>query len=67
MAENKSRTAEDLNQENTSRISPLPEQEPCGNNERPPFFNRWRGWYQFVLVILAVLIVLFYLFTKHYD
>jgi hypothetical protein len=37
------------------------------SSERPPLFKRWRGWYLFVLLDLAVLILLFYLFTKHYD
>ncbi|HTY38052.1 MAG TPA: hypothetical protein VMH23_13125 [Bacteroidota bacterium] len=32
--------------------------------ERPPLFRTWRRLYTFVLAELALLIILFYLFTK---
>jgi hypothetical protein len=34
--------------------------------EKIPVFSKWRYWYWLVIIFLAVLIVLFYLFTKHY-
>ena len=36
-------------------------------NERPPIFRTWSQMYVFVLVLHAVLILLFYLFTKYYS
>lgn len=35
-------------------------------DERPPLFKSWGGWYGSVLLVLAVLILFFYLFTKYY-
>ncbi len=34
------------------------------NEEPPPFLGTWRRIYTAILVYLAVLIVVFYLFTK---
>ena len=36
------------------------------NNEPPPLLGTWRNLYIFVLVYLAVVILLFWLFTRHY-
>ena len=36
------------------------------NNERPPLLGTWRNLYIFVLIYLAVVIFLFWLFTRHY-
>ncbi|MCJ7679814.1 MAG: hypothetical protein MUP70_03730 [Candidatus Aminicenantes bacterium] len=35
--------------------------------EKPPIFKTWRRLYTAVLLNLALLIVLFYLFTKAFD
>ena len=35
--------------------------------EPPPFGKSWNGWYAAVLLTLAILIVLFYIFTKTYQ
>jgi len=34
---------------------------------KPPFFSSWSRMYAFVMGTLAVLILLFYLFTEHYK
>ena len=34
---------------------------------KPPFFSSWSRMYWFVMGVLAVLILLFYLFTEHYS
>lgn len=36
------------------------------DNEKAPLFKTWNGWYWLVLFVLAVSIVLFYLFTKRF-
>ena len=36
------------------------------NNEKPPLLGTWRNLYTFVLVYLAAVIFLFWLFTRHY-
>jgi hypothetical protein len=35
-------------------------------DEAPPFLGSWPKVYRFVLIYLALVIVLFWLFTKHY-
>lgn len=35
-------------------------------NEPAPVFKKWRYWYLLVIGFLLFLIVLFYLFTKHF-
>jgi hypothetical protein len=37
------------------------------DNDKAPFFKSWTGWYVFVLAFLALLIVLFFLFTKRFS
>jgi hypothetical protein len=37
------------------------------NNEKPPFLNSWRNVYALVIGTLVVLMILFYLFTKHFE
>ena len=45
-----------------------PTKQPLDAPEnRPPLFKRWRSWYVLVLGVLALLILLFYLFTNRYD
>lgn len=34
------------------------------NTDKPPLFKNWTTWYLVVILFLAVLILLFYLFTK---
>ncbi|SEM67711.1 hypothetical protein SAMN04488505_105375 [Chitinophaga rupis] len=36
-------------------------------NEKPPLFRAWWIWYLLVTVWLAVLILLFFLFTKTFS
>jgi len=36
-------------------------------DESPPLFKTWRAWYVLVLANLALLIILFYLFTKIFE
>lgn len=38
-----------------------------GDNGKPPVFKTWTGLYVSVLSYLAVLITLFYIFTKAYQ
>jgi hypothetical protein len=35
-------------------------------DEKPPFFGAWRDLYIFVLIYLAAVIFLFWLFTRRY-
>ncbi len=41
-----------------------PTDTPRASDERPPFGRSWTALYAVVLVNLAVLVVLFYLFTR---
>ncbi len=36
-------------------------------DEKPPIFNTWNQMYAFVLILHAVIILLFYLFTNAYS
>lgn len=36
-------------------------------DEKPPVFRSWSRMYAFVLILHAVIITLFYLFTKYYS
>jgi len=36
-------------------------------NNKPPFFKNWNGWYISLIAFLVVLIVLFYLFTENFK
>ena len=35
--------------------------------DKPPIFRSWNQLYAFVLVMHAIIILLFYLFTHHYS
>lgn len=37
------------------------------DEERPPFFGKWGRFYAAVAGWLVLLIVLFYLFTRHFS
>lgn len=37
------------------------------DKEKIPVFKKWNGWYVFVALFLVLLIVLFYLITKHFS
>ncbi|PKP48211.1 MAG: hypothetical protein CVT95_04655 [Bacteroidetes bacterium HGW-Bacteroidetes-12] len=37
------------------------------NNQLPPFFKSWKGFYIFVVGFLVFLILLFQLITTHYK
>ncbi|WP_262888656.1 hypothetical protein [Chitinophaga solisilvae] len=37
------------------------------DEEKPPLFRSWGYWYVLVIAWLALLIVLFYLFTKTFS
>ncbi|MFL6256598.1 MAG: hypothetical protein ACJ74T_16455 [Pyrinomonadaceae bacterium] len=41
--------------------------EPHTREEPPPFGGSWRTLYSIVLINLAVLVVLFYLFTRYFG
>ena len=36
-------------------------------DEKPPFFKSWSTWYLIVIGFLILLIILFFLFTKHFS
>jgi hypothetical protein len=36
-------------------------------NEKAPLFKRWSYWYAIEIGFLILLIVFFYLFTKHFS
>lgn len=36
------------------------------NNDRPPIFKSWTGWYAVVILFLVLLIILFNVFTKSF-
>ena len=36
------------------------------DNDRSPLFPKWSYWYALVIGFLALLILFFYLFTKHF-
>ena len=36
-------------------------------DEKPPVFSSWRGWYWFLLLALIGWIILFYIFTESYS
>jgi hypothetical protein len=36
------------------------------DDEKAPGFKNWSSWYGLVISMLVVVIILFYLFTKHY-
>lgn len=37
------------------------------DDERPPIFQSWNQMYAFVLILHAIIITLFYLFTQAYS
>ena len=37
------------------------------SNDKVPLFGKWTYWYVFVIAFLAVLIILFYFFTKYFS
>jgi len=39
---------------------------PKSHDEKPPVFSTWPKLYAFVLIYLAAVIFLFWLFTRHY-
>jgi hypothetical protein len=43
-----------------------PEKERQIVQDQPPFFNSWGGVYGIVLGFLAFLVLVFYIFTRHY-
>ena len=36
-------------------------------NDKAPFFKSWTTWYVLVIAVLAVLIIAFYFFTRHFQ
>ncbi|HEY0041255.1 MAG TPA: hypothetical protein VGB71_11360 [Flavisolibacter sp.] len=36
------------------------------NNDKPPIFRSWTGWYILVILFLVLLIILFNYFTKSF-
>ncbi|GAA4305556.1 hypothetical protein [Compostibacter hankyongensis] len=41
--------------------------DPNKTEDKPPVFKAWGIWYLLVAGWLGLLIVLFYLFTKHFS
>jgi len=37
------------------------------SEEKPPLLKTWRAVYALVIGLLVVLIVVFYIFTKHFE
>ena len=37
------------------------------DKEKVPLFKKWQYWYVLIIGFLALLIVLFYFFTKHFS
>lgn len=37
------------------------------SNDKPPLFNRWRGWYVVVLVFLVIEIIFFAWITQQFS
>lgn len=46
---------------------PEEQQTPQPEEDRPPIFRTWRRLYAVVVAYLALLILLFYAFTKAYQ
>ncbi len=46
---------------------PLDQDQLREEDERPPVFRTWNQVYAFVLILHAVIIALFYLFTRAYS
>jgi len=36
-------------------------------DEKPPFFKKWSSWYFLVLGNLALMVIIFYLFTRIFE
>lgn len=47
-----------------TKIQPEGEQM---SDEKPPFFRSWSIWYAIILSNLALMILLFFAFTKYFD
>jgi Mg2+ and Co2+ transporter CorA len=41
--------------------------DSLAGNEKIPLFNKWRHWYWLVILVLLLVTILFYLFTKHFS
>jgi hypothetical protein len=40
---------------------------PSANeDEKPPVFNSWKGWYTLILSVLAIQIILYFVLTRIY-
>lgn len=37
------------------------------DQEKPPLFRRWKGWYWLLFAVLFGEAILFYFFTKHFS
>lgn len=37
------------------------------NSEKPPVFKSWKGWYIFLLTVLALQIILYYWLTLRFT
>ena len=35
--------------------------------EKVPLFKKWSQWYGLVIGVLVLLVILFYIFTKHFS
>jgi hypothetical protein len=48
-------------------MADVSERRPAGGDEPPPFLGSWRRIYVAILIYLAGLIVLFYLFMRAFS
>ena len=44
-----------------------PKKEKQILEDKPPFFRTWTGMYALVLGVLGLLVLIFHLFTQHYQ
>lgn len=35
--------------------------------EKPPVFDSWSGWYRLLIIVLAIITILFVLFSKAFS
>ena len=45
----------------------MTQEEKKFGEEKPPFFNSWKGMYWLVMLTLATLILLFHLLTNYFS
>jgi hypothetical protein len=41
--------------------------ESTTEDDKPPLFDSWKGWYTIVLSVLAIQIILYYVLTRVFS